>query len=168
MTVRIGRCSGIVASAIYGTVIKGCTNNASQVNTIVNSRLALVCCYLGTECCLIDCVNTGNLTTSDSQTHAAALVALMADDTCYIEGGSRVANTGRIIGNYPKFTGLLCANMNKLDHISNVILSGTTGLYKADGNHEMNPVNASNYMDYIGYIADALKSKLSNITYVAQ
>ena len=165
MAGKIGRCSGIVAAAIYGTILRGCTNNASEENTIVNSRIALVCCYLGPQSGLIDCVNTGNLTTSDSQTHAAALVALMGDDTCYIEGGSRVANTGIIIGNYPRFTGLLCANMNKLDHISNVILSGKTGLYKSDGNHQMNEINSTNFMDYIGYISDANKSKLSNISY---
>ncbi|MBR6002594.1 MAG: DUF4886 domain-containing protein [Bacteroidales bacterium] len=165
MAGKIGRCSGIVAAAIYGTVLRGCTNNASEENTIVNSRIGLVCCYLGPQSGLIDCVNTGNLTTSDSQTHAAALVALTGDDTCYIEGGSRVANTGMIVGNYPKFTGLLCANMNKFDHISGVILSGKTGLYKADGNHEMNAVNSTNFMDYIGFCPDANKSKLSNISY---
>lgn len=165
MTVKIGRCSGIVASAIYGTIIKGCTNNSSQVNPIVNSRIGLVCCYLGAQSGLIDCVNTGNLTTSDSQTHAAALVALAGDDTCYIEGGSRVANTGTIICNFPQFTGLLCANMNKFDHISGVILSGKTGLYKADGKHVMNEIDGTNYMNYIGYVNASYKSKITNITY---
>ena len=68
-------------------------------------------------------------------------------------------------GDYPRFTGLPCANMNKFDHIPGVILSGKTGLYKADGNHVMNAVDASNFMDYIGYVPDTNKSKLTNISY---
>lgn len=93
------------------------------------------------------------------------ILALAGDDTCYIEGGSRVANTGTIIGNYPRFTGLLCANMNKFDHISGVKLSGKTGLYKSDGNHVMNDIDESNYMNFIGNVAADYKSKISNITY---
>ena len=52
--------------------------------------------------------------------------------------------------------------------MSNVILSGKLGVYKADGNHEMYPVNSSNIMEYIGYINAAYKEKVTNITYVSE
>ena len=169
MTTSIGRCSGICPTANYGTIIQGCTNNADQVNTYNNSngaRIGQICCNLASYSGLIDCVNTGNLTTSHSASTAAGLVALMGQDTCFIEGGERVANTGTIIGANTKYLGLLCANTNKFDHISNVILSGKTGVYKADGNHEINAVNASNFMEFIGYVNKDYAEKMTNITYV--
>ena len=124
---------------------------------------------------VIDCVNNGDLTTTGAKTTTGALVALLGDDTAYIEGGERICNTGTILsafdpstdGSNRNFSGLLCANMNKFDHVSNVILSGRYGAYKADGNHEMYPVNAANIMEYIGWLNDSYKEKATNITYVS-
>ena len=86
MTVNIGRCSGILPTANYGTYIEHCTNNASQVNTIANGRVGQICCNLSAQSHIIDCTNTGNLTTTGSQTTTAAVVALMGEDSVYIEG----------------------------------------------------------------------------------
>ncbi|MBO4670929.1 MAG: BACON domain-containing protein [Bacteroidales bacterium] len=166
MKVNVGRCSGICPTANYGTYFEHCTNNASQVNTIVNGRVGQICCNLSVNSHIIDCVNTGDLTTTDPQTTTAAIVALMGDDTVFLEGGERTVNTGTIIGGNTKYLSLLCANNNKFDHVSDVVLSGKLGVYKADGNHEMYAVNAANIMEYIGYINAAYADKVTNITYV--
>ena len=167
MTVKIGRCSGIVPTCNYGTIVKGCTNNASQVNTITDGRIGQIVCNLSVNSAVIDCVNNGDLTTTGSSTTTAALVALIGDDTAYIEGGERIANTGTILGCNTTYLGLLAANMNKFDHIRDVMLSGRLGVYKADGNHEMYAVNSSNIMSYIGKLNANYADKASNITYVS-
>ena len=168
MTVDIPRCSGICSTANCGTHIEGCTNNASQVNTFENGRVGQICCNLSVRSHLKDCVNTGDLTTSDSQTTTGALVALMGDDTAYIEGGERVANTGTIIGGNTKYLSLLCANNNKFDHLSDLKVAGKLGVYKADGNHEMYAISPATIMDFIGYINPAYIEKVSNITFVGE
>ncbi|MBO4434420.1 MAG: BACON domain-containing protein [Bacteroidales bacterium] len=167
MTVNIGRCSGICPTANYGTYMEHCTNNASQVNTIVNGRVGQICCNLSVNSHIIDCVNNGDLTTTDSQTTTAAIVALLGDDSVYVEGGERTVNTGTIIGGNTKYLSLLNANNNKFDHVSNCVLSGKLGVYKADGNHEMYAVNSSNIMENIGYINASYATKVTNITYVS-
>ena len=166
LTTDIGRCSGILPTANYGTIVQGCTNNASQVNNNGNGRIGQIVCNLSTNSAVIDCVNTGDLTTTGASTTAGALVALIGDDTVYVEGGERCCNTGTILGCNTKYLSLICANTTKTDHISNVILSGKLGVYKADGNHEMYDVNSANIMQFIGYIAAEYKDRVTNITYV--
>lgn|GEM_PF-1157704 len=166
MTVRLGRCSGIVPTCNYGTIVKGCTNNASQVNTIVGGRVGQIVCNLSVNSALIDCVNNGDLTTTDPGTTTGALAALVGDDTVYIEGGERIANTGTILGCNTTYLGLIGANMTKFDHISNIVLSGHLGVYKSDGNHEMYAVNSSNIMSYVGKIGSGYAEKMTNITYI--
>ena len=166
MTVRIGRCSGIVPTCNRATTVEGCTNNASQVNTIENGRVGQIACNVSKYCAIIDCVNNGDLTTTGSATTTASLVALIGDDSAYIKGGDRTANTGTILGCNISYLGLLCANVSKCASVSDVILSGKLGVYKADGNHEMYAVNSSNIMEYIGTVSTAYKEKVTNITYV--
>jgi hypothetical protein len=96
-----------------------------------------------------------------------ALVALVGDNTAYIEGGERTANTGTILGGDPNYLGLICGYNNKFDHISDLVLSGRIGLYKADGNHEMYPVNSGNVMEYIGNLNKDYADKVTNITYIS-
>ncbi len=167
LTTDIGRCSGILPTANYGTIIQGCTNNATQVNNNGNGRIGQICCNLSENSAVIDCVNTGDLTTTGASTTAGALVALIGNKTAYLEGGERCCNTGTILGCNVTYLSLLCANNNAFDHISNVILSGKLGVYKADGNHEMYDVNSANIMEFIGYIAPAYADKMINITYVS-
>lgn len=167
MTVNIGRCSGICPTANYGTYMDHCTNNASQFNTIHDGRIGQICCNLSTNCRIVDCVNTGDLTTSDELTRTGAILSLVGDDTAYVEGGERTANTGTILGGCAEYLGLIGGYNNKFDHISDLVLSGKIGLYKADGNHEMYPVNSSNVMEYIGKLNSAYASKVTAITYVS-
>ena len=166
MTVKIGRCSGIVPTCNRATYIEKCVNNASQVNTIENGRIGQICCNLSKYSAVIDCINNGDLTTTDSQTTTAALVALIGDDTVYLTGGEKPCNTATILGGNTSYLGLIAANISKCDHISDVLVSGKLGVYKADGNHEMYAVSNSNIMDFIGSINSNYKDKVTNITYV--
>lgn len=172
---KVGRCSGIVPTANGGTVVRGCTNNASQLNTIANGRIGQIVCNLAADSGVIDCVNNGDLTTTGNQTTAGGLVALLGNASAYVEGG---ANYGTIIAGFDpatdgqgrRFTGLLFANVTNLDHVSDVVASGRLGVYKADGNHEMYEITQENYMTYAlgGKISDANLAKVSGITYVAK
>lgn len=165
MTMNVGRSSGIVPTAHYGTILSGCTNEASQLNTFENARIGQICCNLNLNSALIDCVNRGDLVTTDPKTTAAALVALMNDESVYIEGGERVANTANIIGAYTKYLSLLCANNSAFDHISGVVLSGKLGRYSADGNHKWYSVDNGNIMQYIGYIKPDYATRITGISY---
>ena len=175
MSVNLGRCSGIVATANYGTVMTSCTNNASQFNIIANGRIGQIVCNLSVQSGLIDCQNNGNLITTGNKTTTGGLVALMGDKTCYIEGGERVANTGAIISGFDpttdtsnrRFSGLICANLNAFDHVSSVKVSGGLGVYDAGGNHEMFTITEDNFMDYIGIVNGSYAAKITNMTYVA-
>ena len=167
MTVKVGRCSGICPTANYGTYMEHCTNNASQYNTIENGRIGQICCNLSAQSHVLDCVNTGDVTTTDAATRTGALVSLVGDNTAYIQGGERTANTGTILGGDPNYLGLICGYNNKFDHISDLVLSGRIGLYKADGNHEMYPVNSGNVMEYIGNLNKDYADKVTNITYIS-
>ena len=166
MTVKIGRCSGIVPTCNRATYIEGCVNNASQVNTIVNGRVGQICCNLSKYSAIIDCINNGDLTTTDSETTTAGLVALIGDDTAYITGGEKPCNTATIIGGNASYLGLIAANISKCDHVSDLLVSGKLGVYKADGNHEMYAISNSNIMDFIGTINSNYVDKVTNITYV--
>ena len=166
MTVKIGRCSGIVPTCNRATYIEKCVNNASQVNTIENGRVGQICCNLSKYSAIIDCINNGDLTTTDSQTTTAALVALIGDDTAYLTGGEKPCNTATILGCNTSYLGLIAANISKCDHVSDVLVSGKLGVYKADGNHEMYAVSNSNIMDFIGTVNSNYKDKVTNITYV--
>jgi len=166
MTMNLGRSSGIVATSNYGTILTGCTNRASQLNTFENGRIGQICCYLGSQSAILDCVNAGDLITTDSQTTTGAIAALMADDSDYIEGGSRVANTGTIIGANTQYLSLLCANNSAFDHISDVILSGKLGRYSADGKHKMYSVTNSNILKFIGAIKAGYADRITNISYI--
>lgn len=166
MNVKLGRCSGIVPTCNYGTIVKGCTNNASQFNTIAAGRIGQIVCNLSVNSAIIDCVNNGDLTTTDPATTTSAIAALVGDDSVYIEGGERIANTGTILGRNATYLGFIGANMTHFDHISDVILSGRLGLYDEGGNHQMYAVNSSNIMSYIGKIGSGYDDKISNITYI--
>ena len=176
MTAKIGRCSGIAPTANYGTIFTSCTNNASQVNTISNGRIGQIVCNLSAQSALIDCQNNGDLTTTDSKTTTGGLVALVGDDTAYIEGGERVANTATIISGFDpntdsakrRFSGLIGGNLSKFNHISDVKVSGRLGVYKEGADPEMFEITQDNFMTYVANITASYVSKITNMTYVEQ
>ena len=136
------------------------------MNTIEGGRVGQIVCNLSKYSAIIDCVNNGDLTTTDAATTTAAIVALIGDDTAYITGGEKPCNTATILGCNTSYLGLIAANISKCDHISDLLVSGKLGVYKADGNHEMYAVNSSNIMEYIGTINSNYVDKVTNITYV--
>ena len=174
MTVKLGRCSGIAATANYGTIIKGCTNNASQFNTVANGRAGQIVCNLSAQSGVIDCQNNGDITTTDPKTTTGGLIALMGDKTCYLEGGDRVANTATVISGFDpstdasnrRFSGLICANFSAIDHVSNVKVGGSLGVYNAGGSPEMFDINDENFMTYVGVINSSYTSKVTGLSYV--
>lgn len=162
ITAKLGRCSGIVATANYGGHFKDCTNNANQVNSFVDGRVGNVVSVLYKNAVADGLVNNGNLTTSDVKTHAGAIVSFFNDDAIVMTGGK---NTGTIIAANTTQRGLIGGNISKFTSISGVTVGGKLGTYKADGNHEMIDVNAGNFEQYIGAVSDANRVKISGLTW---
>lgn len=162
ITAKLGRCSGIVATANFGGRLLNCTNNANQVNTIANGRIGNVVSVLYKNAVVEGLVNNGNLTTTASDTHAGAIVGFFNDDAIVMKGGK---NTGTIIAANTKYRGLIGANIAMFTSISGVTVGGKLGVYKEDGNHEMIDVNAGNFTEYIGVVPDAYREKITDLTW---
>lgn len=162
ITAKLGRCSGIVATANFGGHFKDCTNNANQVNTMVDGRIGNVVSVLYKNAVADGLVNNGNLTTTNVKTHAGAIIGFFNDDAIVMKGGK---NTGTIIAANTTQRGLLGANISKFASISDVSVGGKLGTYKADGNHEMVDVNAGNFEQYIGSISAANRAKVSGLVW---
>ncbi|MBQ7709537.1 MAG: BACON domain-containing protein [Bacteroidales bacterium] len=159
---KLGRASGIVATANYGGHFKDCTNNANQVNTFANGRIGNVISVLYKNAVADGLVNNGNLTTTASDTHAGAIIGFFNDDAIVMKGGK---NTGTVIAANVNQRGLIGANISKFAEISGVTVGGKLGTYKEDGNHEMIDVNAGNFEQYIGAVSDANRAKISGLTW---
>ncbi len=162
LNVKLGRCSGIVATANYGGHFLNCTNNANQVNTIANGRVGNVVSVLYKNAVAEGLVNNGNLTTTDAATHAGAIVSFFNDDAIVMKGGK---NTGTVIAANTTYRGLIGGNIAKFTSISGVTVGGKLGVYKEDGNHEMIDVNAGNFTEYIGVVSDANRAKITDLTW---
>ena len=156
-----GRCSGILATANNATIVKDCTNYASQENNFANARIGNLVSLLNLDCHMINCANYGDLTTTASNTTTAGMVALLNDNSCSVEGGGNYGNirTGNSAANGH---GLLVANFSKFAYFKDVVVSGTLGLVGG----EVYEINAENFMDYIGGNS-AGKDSISGLTYVA-
>lgn len=159
---NIGRSSGICSTCNCGTILRNCTNNANQFNKIVNGRIGNIVCNLSVNSSLENCVNNGSITTSDSQTTTGGLAALIGDASVTVTGGK---NTGTVIGGNPKYIGLIAANLSNFASITGVTVGGKLGYYKADGNHEMQDVNADNFQNFIGTVSDANRTKISDLKF---
>ena len=159
---KLGRSSGIVATANFGGHFLNCTNNANQVSTISNGRIGNVVSVLYKNAVADGLVNNGNLTVTESNTHAGAIVGFFNDDGIVLRGGR---NTGTIIAAISNYKGLIGANLSKFTSISGVTVGGQLGTYKADGNHEMIDVNAGNFTDYLGVVSDAHRAKITDLTW---
>ena len=156
-----GRCSGILATANNATIVKDCTNYASQENNFANARIGNLVSLLNLDCHMINCANYGDVTTTAGNTTTAGMVALLNDNSCSVEGGGNYAHirTGNTASNG---RGLLVANFSKFAYFKDVVVSGTLGLVGG----EVYEINAENFMDYIGGNS-AGKDSISGLTYVA-
>lgn len=162
MIVKVGRCSGIIATANAGTILEDVTNYGDQVNTVPNGRLGNIACNVAAYCTLKNCVNYGNLeaTASGYSGTCAGIFALTGDAT--ITGIEGLENYGTIktLSSAGKYVGLLWANHNKTLPTKNCIASGRIII---DGVEK--EINEINYMDFLG--ATTNKDCLSNILWSA-
>ena len=162
ITASLGRCSGIVATAHAGTTIKGCVNNADQVNTFDNGRIGNIVSVIGSNGRIEDCINNGNLTTTTAKTTTGAIAALLNESHVVIKGGR---NNGTVIGGNTSTIGLIAANFSKFSSVSGFTVSGKIGYYKENGNHEMQDLNEGTYMKFIGKITSANLAKVTDIKF---
>ncbi len=162
ITAKLGRCSGIVATANFGGHFLNCTNNANQINTFTDGRVGNVVSVLYKNAVAEGLVNNGNLTTTDVKTHAGAIISFFNDDAIVMKGGR---NTGTVIAANTSYRGLIGGNISKFTSISGVTVGGKLGVYKEDGNHEMIDVNAGNFTEYIGVVSDANRAKITDLTW---
>ena len=165
MTVKVGRCAGIIATANTGVILEDVTNNGNQVNTVSDGRLGNVVCNISHHCTLKNCVNNGDLdaTVAGYKGTAGGVFALAGSAT--ITGMEGLANYGTIktlssAGTNLKYVGLLWANHNNTFPTKNCIASGRIII---DGVEV--EITEANYMQKIGSIKDA--SCVSDILWVA-
>ena len=109
-----------------------------------------------------DCINNGNLTTTTAKTTTGAIAALLNESHVVIKGGR---NNGTVIGGNTSTIGLIAANFSKFSSVSGFTVSGKIGYYKEDGNHEMQDLNEGTYMNFIGKITSANRTKVTDIKF---
>lgn len=162
MTVTLGRCSGIVATAYAGVTIQDCVNNGSQANAIANGRLGNITCFLAKNGKVTDCVNNGDLETTNEfySGTIGGLVALIQDSNAEISGGGNYGalRTYDTAANY----GMIVSYIDTFKKIEDVKVGGELWI-----NGEQVEMNETNYMDYFGkHSSDANKSKVTGCTFV--
>ena len=162
MNVKIGRCSGILATANTGVILEDVTNNGDQVNTVANGRLGNIVCNVSHYCTLKNCVNNGDLdaTAEGYKGTAGGIFALAGSAT--ITGIEGLENYGTIktLNTAGKYVGLLWANHNNTIPTTNCVASGRIFIDGAEV-----AISEANYMEKVGYIKDP--SCVSNILWVA-
>ena len=154
-----GRCSGLLATANNATIIKDCTNYASQENNFVNGRVGNLVSLLNLDCSMINCINYGDVTTTANNTTTAGMVALLNDNSCTVEGGGNYGNI-RTGNESTNGRGLLVANFSKFAYFKDVIVSGTLGMVGGS----VFDINAGNFLEYIG---GGNYDRAEGLTYVA-
>ena len=162
MNVKIGRCSGILATANTGVILEDVTNNGDQVNTIANGRLGNIVCNVSHHCTLKNCVNNGDLdaTAEGYSGTAGGIFALAGSATITgIEGGGNYG-TIKTLNTAGKYVGLLWANHNNTIPTKDIVASGRIFIDGAEVE-----ISEANYMEKVGYIKDP--SCVSNIRWVA-
>ncbi len=161
MNVKIGRCSGIIATANTGVILEDVTNNGDQVNMIANGRLGNIVCNISHHCTLKNCVNNGDLEATNNYTGTVGGIFALAGSATItgIEGGGNYG-TIKTLSGAGKYVGLLWANHNNTFPTKNITASGriiVDGVERA--------ISEANYMENIGYMKD--KNCVSNILWVA-
>ena len=161
MNVKIGRCSGILATANTGVILEDVTNNGNQVNTVANGRLGNVVCNISHHCTLKNCVNNGDLEATNNYTGTVGGIFALAGSATItgIEGGGNYG-TIKTLSGAGKYIGLLWANHNNTFPTKNITASGRIIV---DGVERT--ISEANYMENIGYMKDP--SCVTNIMWSA-
>ena len=158
---KLARSSGIVSCCI-NTELNTCTNNGNHKSTASNGRIGNIASYICYSK-LIDCVNTGSLTTTQTTTATGGLGGLFTENSS--ASGGR--NSGTITSAYADTgsgmqRGLLFGNMASFTSVDGVTVGGSLYAWNG-GNPTRVAVNSSNYMQYIGRYTDANASKITNL-----
>lgn len=161
ITARCGRSSGIAATMNVKTMMRYCVNRGNQINTFVNGRVGNLTCIMGSGCSMDDCTNYGDVITSDPATTTAGMIALLNADNVVVSGGG---NYGTVISALDKYHGLLCANFSRFASVKGCYVGGACGTYSADGNHVMHELNATTWINHIGYYSTANFAKISELS----
>lgn len=162
MNVKIGRCSGILATANTGVILEDVTNNGNQVNMVANGRLGNIVCNISHYCTLKNCVNNGDLeATAEGYSGTVGGIFALAGSatTTGIEGGGNYG-TIKTLSSAGKYIGLLWANHNNTFPTTNIVASGRIIV---DGVER--EISEANYMEHLGSIKDP--SCVTNILWVA-
>ncbi len=166
LNVDAGRCAGILATAFYNTTLRHCVNKGSMNNGFTNGREAGVVSQVEENCAVINCENRGDLTVTHNLTRVGGIFCLLNKASCYVENGG---NYGTIISPNEDSNGY-CSGLlggwikgDGFDHISGVTISGKIGKSAT----ELFDVNADNFMQYIGHLANGAEDKITGLTYVA-
>ncbi len=162
MNVKIGRCSGILATANTGVILQDVTNNGDQVNNVANGRLGNIVCNISYYCTLKNCINNGDLTAvADGYKGTAGGVFALAG-AANITGMEGLENYGTIktLNTAGKYVGLLWANHNNTIPTTNCVASGRIFI---DGVEV--EISEANYMEKVGYMKDP--SCVTNVRWVA-
>ena len=145
MTVKIGRCAGIVGSCKQYTKINACTNNGKQTNSSAKNRLGQITCELGSNSRIDNCVNNGDLiatgtAAADDDIRIGGMVGAMGYGT--IQGGE--SNARVITNGHKKNAGIVFGYIANGTAVTGVAVKGLIGTYNG-GNYQMETVTASNF-----------------------
>lgn len=151
------RASGIVAACNRFTVIRGCENYGSNLNTFSEktesagsaARIGNITCITGAGSSIYDTVNYGDVISVNKGAIAGILCLVNADDNVI----ENVANYGRIITDRAakSYCGAFFGQCNKKATITNCICGGAFGTYNG-GDYQITELTEENYWDYVGQV----------------
>ena len=148
MTVKVGRCAGIVGSCKQYSKINACTNNGKQTNSSAKNRLGQITCELGSNSRIDNCINNGDIiatgtAATDDDIRVGGIVGAMSAGT--VQGGE---SNGKVITNGHKHnSGLIFAYISNGTAITGVAVKGLIGTYNG-GTYQMETVTASNFDEW--------------------
>ncbi len=168
----VARAAGILAAAQQRTTLESCVNYADQTNSSTNYRVGMITCVVSDNCKVRDCKNYGDVViTGGAEGQVGGLICLLTKSssadkaTVEVVGGGNYGDV--ICDRTDAYRGLLIANMSEFAKVDGLVTAGGLGAYDG-GTYAMEEITASNYMSYIGYVAESSASKVTNIIYNAQ
>ena len=154
------RASGIVAACNRFTVIRGCVNYGSNLNTFSEktesagsaARIGNITCITGAGSSIYDSINYGDVISVNKGAIAGILCLVNADDNVL----ENVANYGRIITDRAakSYCGAFFGQCNKKAIITNCICGGAFGTYNG-GDYQITELTEENYWDYVGQVGSS-------------
>lgn len=159
ITSNSARTAGIVGAANSYTAFNSCSNYGNQINTVGGTgRLGNISVILGTGSSMVDCVNHGDLISTNGA-RVGGLVSLPSHNSNTFSG---CANYGRIISDASN-RGVFFGYNSVTSSWVNCIAGGQVGVYNG-GTYLYDTYEESMQELYLGP-QGATKAQMSNITY---